>query len=872
MREFVLNFLFIISKVPIISTLFRFYYFLNAHMACFLLNKKENKFIAIKGGYARGDYELITSDIDLVIVSNNFKSSSLLKILCPLVKDVDVYGEEEFLIRLKYGSLKYSDKEKWIVKKGELPKVNYLFYPAKIKIDVIEEIYFYYEWIFENAKLGFGPYRRACMVRNLKKVRSLLPNIIQDGAKLAQINSMDLNHPDSIQKYVECFVNFINHIDIENECEIDDYSLSHFNIQENLPDDYDKIYLTKKMYNLFYSYGCLNTYIIYKDMTISDNKILNHLQVIRYKLKILDGKTNHIHESLSDLNLKEKIDKAQNTLKNFEVFNFSSLYHGKTVFVTASWGNDYLNRLLEAHKMNLNKFGHAIEYLHVSLGGDPAFFTDVKSVTTIRIENLMFFKGLWHKESLFNVAKDFIGDASIYIYSDIDAVIKDSNWLLKLSEELKTKNVVQPFKTFQDEKTKEVTYSSIAALDLSEDVFYAPGLMWAFNYKGMKQLNYFYDNFHDGSNDGVLFKEISKASIGMVEDLEWISQKIEKYISHDKYEYGYLDFQIDHISHPLPKHYINMILFFNLILPLLDKEIQRSDYGLWSWKEEVDSKLQLLFAQFRKDRGYASFPFLEIFKLFQTQILTHKIEDACFYLNDDKEISLTSNKGEVSFFVGSEPSSMSLYMATINEKMTSYLQHKIKRFEKDTSYSISVMMESKSDLSEEVIINVSKLQLMDLKFNLKPLSNNLWFGTVNFYCWQEIVDPIFEIEFNLEKELEVEFTHYQFDKVPTKEWEWFTENKNKVDEKKKKHILRIEKKFSPKWFKAVLKLDDINVSEYKLTIIDSYGANTYLPRVQSPADDYITIFFKPTMNTDYIDIILEFDRDTDFSHDLVFFT
>lgn len=871
MREVFLNSLYILSKIPGVSIPLKVYYFFNASLASILLNKKEHKLIAIKGGYARKDYLPIVSDIDFIVVTNNYKPSSILRILCPLIKDIDVYGEEEFQTRLKYGSLKYSDAENWIIKKGELPNVNYFYYPSKIKLDVVEEIYFYYEWIFENLKNGYGLYRKACLLRTLKKVRELIPNLIDNGEKLALLNSIDFENIETIEKYLEKFIEMINFIETTCEYEPDQYVLENFSIGEQIKIEEGKIFLTKNMFNLFYGAGCINTYIILKDLADCDDRLLAHLQIIRYKLKLLDGKTNHIHEDLNDVNLIEKINKAQDTLKNIEVFNFQGLYQGKSVFVTASWGNDYLNRLLEAHKMNLSQFGSSLSYLHISLGGDSNFFEGVNSITTIRLENLVQFRGLWHKESLFNVAKNFIDKANIYIFSDIDAVIKDASWLNEIKKKLIEKDVIQPFKTFVDEKTKEKTYSSISALELSEDVFYAPGLMWAFNTSGIEKMGSFYDSFHDGSNDGVLFKEITKANIGMVEDLDWIAQKIEDYVSPTQYDYDYIDYEINHISHPLPKHYVNMILFFNLILPLLDKEIYRSDYGLWSWRDGANSKLQTLFAQFRKDRGYASFLFLDAFKLFVKEILVTKIHRSVFHLDDDKKISIESKKSEVAFFIGSELKDMLIYLNFLGDSMQSFYRHKIVKFDKDSTYSISLVVEAEKDLEEILFFNVSRLKLLDLKMKFKKINNSMWSSMISFYCWEEILDPLLELEFNLSEELELLFNNYHIEKVPSKEWEWVAEQKTDSQEITKIHHLKLDKKLAPKWYKLVLNLSNHNLEEYRVSVWDSFGENIYLPRIQKPANDHITLYFKTAFSIEFLKVKVECSIDVNFSYEMVLF-
>tara|TARA_B100001971_G_scaffold213155_1_gene245469 strand:- start:48717 stop:51338 length:2622 start_codon:yes stop_codon:yes gene_type:complete len=872
MNEIILNTLYILSKIPLISHVFRVFYWWNALVAGLLLKGKDNKFVAIKGGYARGDFELIVSDIDFVVVATQFKMPVLLKWFCPLVKDIDVYDEEEFELRLKYGGLKYSDFKTWKVLKGKLPDANYLYYPEKIKIDIVEEIYFYYEWVFENIKLGKTKYRKACLLRNLKKVRSLIPNVITSGEDLAKINAVDLNNVNSLSDIVNYFKTLTGLIPCSKRIEANEYIIENFDFNEELPTEFKKIYLNQNMLDVFFGNGAIDTYYIYKELINCENKILGHLQTLRYFFKILDGKINHVHDSVKDISLKERIQKAKDILKNFKVYNFNGLYQGKTVYITASWGNDYLNRLLEAHKLNHNVLGQAVEYVHISLGGDERFFQDVDSVTTLRVENLTMFKGLWHKESLFNLAIDFISGADSYIFADIDAVIPRASWLMDLKDSLDKHEVIQPFKTFIDEKTKGETYSSVAALEHDEEVFYAPGLIWAFSQKGMEKIKYFYDYFHDGSNDGVLFKEVTKTKIGMIEKLDWTSKHIEDYVSDKKYLYSFLDYQLSHISHPLPKHYVNMILYFNMILPLLEKALVKTDYGLWAWRDDVDTNLQNLFAQFRKDRGYCSYAFLEALKPYLEEVLKHKTQKSIFFFDDAKNLRMQTEKGEVALFVGDEINGMTLFFANINEGQRTLYHQDLENFEKDNTYNLSFIIKTDEDISEMVKLHISKLKLMDLILSPKQINTGLWMISTNFYTWEKVESPLLEVEYLLGEKLELTIESHEVSSVQKdKDWEWFSEKKDKKENKKKKHILRIEKELTVKWYKAALILKNHSLNKYKVSIVDNRGMQIYLPRFQENASDYIDIFFKVVTNTSYIDFVIETDEETSFDYELVVF-
>ena len=872
MREKIILILYYTAKIPLLSLVFKYIYFFNKILALYLLKKnKEIESIFLKGGYARGDYELIVSDIDFAIISEKDINTSFIKKICFLVKDIDIYKKEEFQLRLKFGSLKYVNTNEWICYKGELPNCEYFFNPHKLKKDLIDEVYFYYEWIFENLSCEkLNGYRRACLLRNAKRVKALISQIINEGGAKAQLNEIDLKVAKNKKDFVEIFVKMLSFIPFEGKnYELDEYTKENFQFGKI---DGQKIFLNTHLYNLFRSSGSLNTYDIYQEALESDSSILKNLYIIRYVLRILDGKTNHIHRDLTDIQLIERFDSAKKSMLLLSTFNYNLDHQSRPVFITASWGNDYLNRLYETHQKNIKVLGNQVCYFHISLGGDPIFLKNIKTLTTIRVEEDDCFKGLWHKESLFNLALEFIDNAKVYIFSDIDAVISSIDWLdkvnMKISEGIEA---LQPFESFMDEKTKEVTYSSVAALDKKEEVFYAPGLMWAFSSSGLQKLGKLCDLFHDGSNDGVLFKEITKTHIGMVEKYDWINKKIESYISEKKFNYSYIDYQLLHISHPEPKHYINMIVFFNLILPLISDVMEVSDVGLWKWKDSVEPELKTIFSQFRRDRGYASYNFYKSLKVKIKEVLASKIQEATLYLNDQKKVLTTSKPGSVSMFVGQELKGMIFHAQALEGMLdTSFINH-LNSFSRDDTYSLSFIIESLENLEDSFLLHLRQSHLDNVNFKLKKLTDNLWYTAINFYAWDDFPEPFLEFELKKLESASLKFNHYSIEKAPIdKPWDWFAEKKGEVENKAVKHHLTVEAQFAPNWYKVVIKLDG-KMEKYKISVKDSHETNVLLPRYQDPANDYMTFYFKSIVTVDSITFELDFDQEYSYSHDIVIY-
>jgi predicted nucleotidyltransferase len=875
MKELIIVICFYLAKLPIIRQSFKLVYWYQAKLATFLLRRnKDIRAVYIKGGYARGDYELIVSDIDLVIVSDVYIKTQMIKSLCFLVRDIDQYTLEEFNLRLKFGSLKYTDTHSWKVIKGDKLSNKYVYNPYKVEKDIIDEVYFYYEWIFENLKVEkINVYRRACLIRNTLRSKRLISEIIHDGSAKASLNEIKIESCKTKNDFVGAFVNMLSFVPFEGEDEeIDQYTKDNFSLGNLDNCDLSKIYLNQHLYNLFRFSGSLNTYDMYQEALSVNSKILKNLYIIRYVLKIIDGKTNHIHKDLTDIQLIERLDTAKKTMNLLDTFNFNLEHKDKIVYITASWGNDYLNRLYETHQKNLKTLGNQVCYLHVSLGGDKEFLKKITTLSTIRIEEEDDFKGLWHKESLFNLAIEFLKGAKAYVFSDIDAVINDFVWLEKLEAKIDSGvEAIQPFETFIDEKTKEITYSSIAALDKKEETFYAPGLMWAFSQAAINKLGKLCDSFHDGSNDGIIFKEITKTHIGMVEKYDWINKKIESYITDKTYTFDYIDYQLVHVSHPEPKHYINMIVFFNLVLPLFDDAIELSEIGLWKWRDNVEPALKTMFSQFRKDRGYASYNFYSSISAKVKEILASKIQEATLYLNDDKKVLTTSRPGSISMFVGQDLKGMIFYSEALEGTVDTSFIHHLDAFEKGKTYSLSFIIECNQDLEKALLLHLRQSHLDNVNFKAKKLTDNLWYTAINFYAWDSFPEPFLDFELKGLAKAALKFNHYAIEGAPhDRPWEWFAEKKGSVKSKEKTHHLTIEAQFAPNWYKVVIKLDG-EMEKYKISVKDTHGTNVLLPRFQEPANDYMTFYFKSIVTVESITFELDFDQAYLYSHDIVIF-
>ncbi|MCO4754344.1 MAG: nucleotidyltransferase domain-containing protein, partial [Bacteriovoracaceae bacterium] len=676
-----LNSIYLLSRNPLGKQIFRIIYYLAFSIAKYWLVKYTSaKHVYIKGSYATGEWEPIVSDLDFVLIYNSYppkkdrETVEKLKSFIPLIKDVDIYTKAQLKLQIKYGSFKNSDFDSWRPLNVRWnTSAKRLSYPKKNILDRIDDIYFYVEWFFQNIDDSgkINSYRLACLRRNLERVAGLVEKL---NPKLVSKTYL-LNHPLSNVKNAQQAFNWLNHVleqlDLDLilfsvgkathlseilEVQQRDYYKQNFKVitsADEMKLEKNKITLSLSAFKLFYSTGCIDSYVLYTNFTKTNDEFFNCLMVVRYYLKLEQGRTNHVHKNTNDFELNERRREALSKLVNIRTFNLQENFIGKSVFVTASWGKEYLRRLGETHRQLHKLFGQDLSFLHVCLDGEDTFFESLESLSSVKIDEGEEYLGLWHKESLYNLAKRFLVGAEEIVFSDIDVIINDDSWWTDLKLKLETTEAVQPFSVFEDQETGKKVSSSVAALEKGEETFYAPGLIWAFNKDGFRKFGLFFDLFQDGSNDGVIFKQITKANIGVVENMTWTSREIANAMPRTDITYGYIDHTLSHISHPSPKQYDNMIEFFNIMLPEMRTHVERDHLGLWRWKK-IDDGFKELFQQFMKDRGFASEEFKKLFVQRRDMLLKFKVDESTLYLNEQKNVKIYSPPEELSFFLGSE--------------------------------------------------------------------------------------------------------------------------------------------------------------------------------------------------------------------------
>ena len=804
------------SKSFLGSTVWRGLYFINYFLAKqYLLRFTKAKHVFLKGSYARGDFKPLLSDIDFVLIfPDDVKhiDSPLLKVrrFAPLVKDIDCFSERGFSQRVAYGSYKFIALDSWKqLDRFKLKKTERFAYPVKEDYDELLEVYFYLEWIQRNVRgerlssYRIECVRRACerMIKHSRENESEQNQLKERLARL--MNGEDLLEfsfyiaRKAAQKNLAVKKLFVPEDFNFDEILGRQYYVENFQILDEGKAWTGKtpMVFPRDLFELFYGMGAIDTSVLFEMLSLGDDEFLNALLTVEYYQFIEDGKINSLHEDVSDQDLAKRHAKAIDLLSKCSLINGEGDFHGKTVYVTASWGDEYLKTLAHSHKLMWDRFAGEMIFLNVSIGGDRAFLESMPGLVTFRVDERSEREGLWHKESLFNLARKVAYGARNIVFADIDTVINRKDWVTEINKKL----------------------ASVDAINSNS--------LWAFSAKGLDEIGTFSDLRHDGSNAVLL------------------SQKIDQSLSHAS-----LDAQIECIGNPAPKERRNMSQMYALLHERLLESITRDELGLWIWRES-DSEFRHLFTHFLRDGGFFSKKFAREALKQSKSLLGAKEEETEFSLDIDRKITALSGPNELIFFSGRDIKNAGVYAFKSSGKIETNIQWPLDAFENDVTYCFNFILESSSDLKHELVCALMNCESENHIFTPISLSGDLWAIQAVFYSFRNFQKPIFDFSINAKSPFFFEVKSLVEESCSDQNdfhWEWTGENKGELISAMDVLNINIEGSFYPRWNKVVVKIDG-PVSRYQVEVFDETGTALCTPRIQEQGEDYLTIYFRPVI-------------------------
>lgn len=639
MKKWIAFLVYSLSSLPLFNKFFKKVYFKICDKIISELKDLKVKQIYIKGGILTNDFRAGLSDVDFVIISDSKQLVDEIDRIFtrynksfPFIKDYEFVSDEEIKFLAKFGGAKYIGINNWkSYLDYNIKFEDYCYFPLKFFINQLEEFYFLLIWLFENLNelnnSDSSKYRKLVIERTLKKIMivlywienpvSFIKPSFEELPEFYHGNYSELKEIALEKNFNELFYEFLSKLSfmqnyleslpkqlvwLENSMfkEVDEEGILYrFNNKYNffvpknrVVSKRDSIILTKTIFDLFHycgllspeglKFACLNTKNSINGVFFRSIDIANSIkQSLPYPHKDMKA----ISELISSI-YKTTFEKPIPFLK-------------KTTFITVNWGYDAkrFKAMLTARKQNLKQKGD-FEFFHLDLKLEKYNTESVFKLLGTNVLTLIGNEsqlGLWHKESLYNIAAHFCFGSKNFIFSDSEVYSDDPHWLEKTESLLNKEHFdfVHGFKTVYDTEDKNYHFDSWTYKYLKKEVSYsAPGLVWALSKKFLDEIDYLPDSLPDGSCDGAFIQEISTEPMGFVNSFHWYNRKIR---THKRdFKITYVDVDVMHVNHGDSRDYYNRGVLLDMIPKPFEDYYQKNEFGVYSWITDNEHEKEAL--------------------------------------------------------------------------------------------------------------------------------------------------------------------------------------------------------------------------------------------------------------------------------------
>lgn len=402
MKDSVLYFLFSLQKKSLVSRVYGAYYewaIRTVSLALRLCPFVDHAYL--KGSYEKEYFVPVMSDLDFFIVGRKTEfTQSVLKSIFrlihypfPIVSDYDFYTYDEMDFLRNLGDLKFLSASNWKVIKGDSFGFSYRYHPRKFYLDIVNEIYFQFEWLFRNLqkrKVG-DRFRSISIQRQYDKITDILnylhehPSYIITKRKLKpslrwasytneeiifKFNKL-LHHNYKFQELSRIILREFADRNIEGVLQ-QEYFRKELKIIKDINFKYDQRlhYFTIENFKFFYFSGCIDSYLLFDRIQSNTDSLTKAFLESQYYSKLLEGRIN-IHHNSDYLNKKRN---ELNELKKY-ICNTFVVYEtpphnffGSNVILSVS--SDQTDPNLDPHQcLDDTLFPETIDYefFHVCL-------------------------------------------------------------------------------------------------------------------------------------------------------------------------------------------------------------------------------------------------------------------------------------------------------------------------------------------------------------------------------------------------------------------------------------------------------------------------------------------------------------------------
>ena len=557
----------------------------------------------IKGSFNYDHFHYGVSDIDFVYIGNPSDFDHIkrrvqkLSIFFPQVGDIDTFTKEYFALTLEYSDLRFKDYRDWFVILENNYSITsnrpYLFLPLKYKVDQLSELHFQFEWLFENLK-NKNKYSSLKTKRVCTKILKIIKWI--EESSLGSYHKIEVELLDELEVtdmislifskiikshyFVELNDRFIkelgvatNYFDQEDGCFVLGSKKLFISDQYDVDKSCDYIY-PKVIFSLFHTCGFFSLDSLV-ELALKKDKSFSNVSIWA---RIYGQKLIGENSSL----LEKNIDCFKDCISRIEMYNLSvsgdyEKLFSKNFFITVNWGEDKrrFKSFYQAQMMNQKNQGD-YNHLHVEFSNTSENFDFLKG-NILRIEFDKKNMDLWHKESLFNIACEFLFFSEVFVFSDADVYCENTNWIKTSFNfiESSPNQLVQCFSTVSDSIDHNYFYHSWTKAYLAgEETFEAPGLVWGIRGSFLREIGLFPDMLFDGSNDGLFLQELTRYPMGRTSTFDWYKKNIRDIGA--KSHGAYLGFNLIHINHGESRDYKNRGEYLDYFKGSFDSAYQKN--------------------------------------------------------------------------------------------------------------------------------------------------------------------------------------------------------------------------------------------------------------------------------------------------------
>lgn len=331
MKDNFYYFLYSIAKNEFVKKIVIVYYEIGIWLIRKIFKYDDNIYHSfLKGSFLTSEFIPFVSDLDFFFVGKKNEAQnkkvqrifSVLHVFFPFINDFEFHDEKNINSLLRYGGYKYfPGKQHWRVLKGSELDFSYEFLPIKYFFDITQEIFFQFEYLFENVKKRKkgDRYRSVVIQRQFNKLKNTLNQVtfVEKGyfsyVKKFQEDSIwrDYENEEIIRlfnHYVEnsfLFQLLYYYVDylgvkplIKNFYENDFFKKNIEIIKKGEPLKLNKRYsLSDENLKIFYLTGAIDSYIIKKIVEQNRGSFISYIFLLKYFTRLTEGYSNLKHDT-----------------------------------------------------------------------------------------------------------------------------------------------------------------------------------------------------------------------------------------------------------------------------------------------------------------------------------------------------------------------------------------------------------------------------------------------------------------------------------------------------------------------------------------------------------------------------------------------